>query len=183
MRRVAALSVALGVSSLLWVAPPSSAQPAAPAAADPPCYDNVSRFVDCGNGTVTDGATGIVWLLDADCFFLDYSGANTAAATLGDGQCGLTDGSSPGDWRLATREEWQAILAPSCPAPRIVGNGASGGCYVNAPWASGVQLTYWSSSTDSGNTQGAWGASLSTGTLVGASKAGSRFAWPVRKAR
>ena len=29
-------------------------------AADPPCFDNANRYVNCGNGTVTDTATGLV---------------------------------------------------------------------------------------------------------------------------
>jgi hypothetical protein len=29
------------------------------------CGDNTLRFADCGNGTVTDTATGLTWLKDA----------------------------------------------------------------------------------------------------------------------
>jgi len=78
---------------------------------DPPCFDNAHRYVDCGNGTVTDAVTGLVWLKAADCF--DYSGwaeAQTAASHLANGQCGLTDGSAAGDWRLATTDEWTATV-------------------------------------------------------------------------
>ena len=35
--------------------------------ADGPCFDNTNRYVDCGNGTVTDTVTGLIWLQDADC--------------------------------------------------------------------------------------------------------------------
>ena len=78
---------------------------------DPPCFDNSTRFVNCSNGTVTDTLTGLIWLFDADCFgFLFYSRARDAASGLADGQCGLTDGSRPGDWRLATKEEWDAFF-------------------------------------------------------------------------
>ena len=78
---------------------------------DPPCFDNANRYVDCGNGTVTDAVTGLVWLRAADCF--DHSGwaeAQTAASHLANGQCGLTDGSAAGDWRLATTDEWTATV-------------------------------------------------------------------------
>jgi hypothetical protein len=44
---------------------------------DPACFDNTSCYVNCGNGTVTDTRTGL----------------------------GLTDDSSPGDWRLPTEDE------------------------------------------------------------------------------
>src|SRR5437773_9255267 len=30
--------------------------------AAPPCSDNSNRYVDCGNGTVTDSVTGLTWL-------------------------------------------------------------------------------------------------------------------------
>ena len=35
--------------------------------ADGPCFDNTNRYVDCGNGTVTDTVTGLIWLQQADC--------------------------------------------------------------------------------------------------------------------
>src|SRR5262245_6995997 len=79
------------------------------------CYDNVgtNRFVDCGttglgtsNGTVKDMQTGLIWLKNANCFGLtNWADANIKAAALASGQCGLADGSKPGDWRLPTLEE------------------------------------------------------------------------------
>jgi hypothetical protein len=36
--------------------------------ADPSCPDDSGKiYVDCGNGTVTDNRTGLVWLKNADC--------------------------------------------------------------------------------------------------------------------
>ena len=78
----------------------------------PPCFDNANRYVNCGNGTVTDTVTGLIWLQNANCFGVqNYATANQAAAGLADGQCGLTDGSSAGDWRLPTKAEWEATVA------------------------------------------------------------------------
>ena len=78
----------------------------------PVCFDNANRYVDCGNGTVTDTVTGLIWLANANCFGTEtYADANTMAAGLADGQCGLSDGSFAGDWRLATEAEWQATVA------------------------------------------------------------------------
>ena len=34
-----------------------------------------------------------------------------ASCGLKDGDCGLTDKSAPGDWRLPTKAEWEATLA------------------------------------------------------------------------
>lgn len=92
--------------------------------ADPPCFDDANRYVDCGNGTVTDTVTGLVWLKNANCTWAQYSTVNAWAAALQDGVCGLTDNSSPGDWRLPTKAEWQATVA------RAVALGCTG---ANAP--------------------------------------------------
>ena len=59
------------------------------------------RFTDNTDGTVTDNLTGLIWLKDVNCFgpgvWLDaFADANNMA----DGDCGLTDGSSAGDWRI-----------------------------------------------------------------------------------
>jgi uncharacterized protein DUF1566/collagen triple helix repeat protein len=81
--------------------------------AAPPCFDDAHRYVNCGNGTVTDTVTGLTWLRTANCFSADkaYAAANQLAGALADGQCGLTDGSSAGDWRLPTKAEWLATMA------------------------------------------------------------------------
>jgi hypothetical protein len=77
-----------------------------------PCFDNTNRYVNCLNGTVTDTVTGLIWLQQADCLpNAQWDAANQAAAGLKDGDCGLTDGSSPGDWRLPTKDEWSATMA------------------------------------------------------------------------
>ncbi len=79
--------------------------------AAPPCVDLVNRYVNCGNGTVTDTATGLIWLRQWDCFGpLDWASAHLVARGLREGQCGLTDGSQPGDWRLPTLAEWRATI-------------------------------------------------------------------------
>ena len=91
------------------------------------------RFVDCGDGTVTDMDTGMVWLANADCIHL-YVGTATweeafaAVASLSDGTCDLTDGSSPGDWRLPTQDELDVLMVTA----RIFNCGtASGPCVMN----------------------------------------------------
>jgi hypothetical protein len=67
-------------------------------------------FVDNGDGTVTDERTGLIWLEDDDCYSIqNWDNAMSSAAGLNDGECGLTDGSAEGDWRLPTKEELQGI--------------------------------------------------------------------------
>lgn len=69
------------------------------------------RFTDNGNGTVTDNLTGLLWLKDANCF-----GARTWTDALSDcnglasGSCGLSDGSSSGDWRLPNVRELFSLV-------------------------------------------------------------------------
>jgi hypothetical protein len=152
--------------------------------AAPPCFDNSKRYWDCGNGTVTDTVTGLIWLKNANCFELqNYAAANTAAAGLQTGACGLTDSSTPGDWRLPTREEFEAILLSSCPTvPRIAGNGSPvTGCYSANPWATGVQSdAYWTSTTYAGVSSDAWYVYLGGGHVYSGAKAFTFYVWPVR---
>lgn len=63
------------------------------------------RFVDDGDGTVTDTLTGLVWLKRGDCLHDTWTGVLGAVATLASGQCGLTDGSNAGAWRIPNRAE------------------------------------------------------------------------------
>jgi hypothetical protein len=68
----------------------------------------VSFAGDNGNGTVT--VNGLVWLKNADCFGkVLYGSAQSAVAGLASGQCGLTDGSTPGQWRLPSIAELEMI--------------------------------------------------------------------------
>jgi len=78
-------------------------------------------YADCENGTVTDTRTGLVWLQNGDCFgAVAFSDALQAVAGLADQapgsdasgeDCGLADGSSPGDWRIPSVSEFEAMVA------------------------------------------------------------------------
>ena len=88
----------------------------------PPCMSSggsVEQFdpngtptlVNNGNGTVTDTRTGLTWLQNASCFgALAYEGAMIAVAALASGHCGLTDGSTVGQWRLPTLTELLSLI-------------------------------------------------------------------------
>jgi hypothetical protein len=151
------------------------------------CFNNVGRFADCGNGTVKDNLTGLFWLKDANCFGLkDWAAANIAAAQLANGQCGLTDGSVAGTWRLPTQAEWQGIVNSSCypsPGGPTIPDMSGGGCYATGTqWASGLQSDrYWSSTTYAIAPNNAWSAILSNGIVNPNFKAGTgAYVWPVR---
>ncbi len=158
------------------------------AAAASPCFDSLERYEDCGNGTLTDSVTGLIWLKNANCFGqLNYKEAQDQVANLKHGDCGLTDNSSPGDWRLPTIEEWDAtaVRAKSlvCTSPALTD--ASGyNCYSEAgrtQMFNGVQLTYyWLTTTHEDSPTNAWTVYLVNGDTATANKTTTFPVWPVR---
>ncbi len=163
------------------------------AKADGSCFnDNTNRYQDCGNGTVTDTVTGLIWLKNANCFGVrDWAAANTAAATLADPACGLTDGSSAGDWRLPTKAEWEATTAQadllSCIEPSLTGTSGTT-CWstsgVAVPFTGVPSNYYWSSTTSASLPTDAWIMYLNIGHWYGGSKSYYYLpVWPVRGGR
>ena len=69
------------------------------------------RFTDNGDGTVTDNLTELLWLKNAKCFGQNnWNDALVDSNNLADGQCGLSDGSSAGDWRLPNVREHLSLV-------------------------------------------------------------------------
>ncbi len=173
-------------------------------AADPSCPDDSGNiYVDCGNGTVTDNRTGLVWLQDASCYGVaEWAEGLTLVANLSDipdgsaaaaDDCGLSDGSSPGEWRLPTAAEWEAMIGdalglsgdPDCTgainAPTIT-NDSGTGCWKDGP-SSFIDIAasgYWSSTTDSASLTQAWSVALLAGSLQTFFKTSAGYIWPVR---
>lgn len=110
----------------------------------------IPRFIDNDDGTVTDELTGLIWLQDANCRNAAvtrdvaltyanafYDGYGLPAAML---DCGLSDGSIPGDWRLPNRFELESLLDLSRMDPAL----PAGHPFLN------VQSSYyWTSSYNS----------------------------------
>jgi hypothetical protein len=69
------------------------------------------NFIDNGNGTVTDVRTGLVWLKSAHQpgYYQQWNAAHSYCASLASGMAGLTDGSTPGQWRMPTIEELKGL--------------------------------------------------------------------------
>jgi len=165
------------------------------ATVDPPCHSATNRFADCGNGTVTDGVTGLVWLKTVHCsaFFgasRVYTSAHAAVATLGDGQCGLTDKSQPGDWRLPSRAEVEALInlavANGCGSPFLPDQTGLGCCGTGTCsfTSIAVDIGFWSATTVDTTPQNAWYYYLGAGTHVASVfKAVGEHVWAVRAAR
>jgi hypothetical protein len=157
-----------------------------------PCFDNTNRYVDCGNGTVTDTVTGLIWLKQANCYGRrNWANANAVAATLEDGQCGLTDDSSPGDWRLPTKDEWIATMARAnalgCTnagpgPPPVLTNDAGTDCQSVGPSSfTGVEaFNQWSSTTSEESPDSAWVGNLFNGFTPPFFKVSALNFWPVR---
>jgi hypothetical protein len=150
-----------------------------------PCIDKAKRYNDCGNGTVTDSVTGLIWLKQTDCLATkDWETAKKAAAAMKNGDCMLTDGSAPGDWRLPTQAEWEATmknaLAMGCTGPTLT-NDAGTGCMSAGPSSfTGVESDYyWSSTVVEGN-QRAYFGDIDHGHLLNGNLFNALRVWPVR---
>lgn len=179
--------------------------------ADPSCRDSSGDiFVDCENGTVTDSRTGLVWLQNANCLpfgdGIDWWTAMEFVAGLADmpegsaaelQDCGLSDHSSPGEWRLPSPAEWEAMVADAdamgC-VPTITNN-AGTGCWADCSFVvpgvpvaacsafRHVRFYYWSPTTLVTNPTNSWGVNLVFGNASEAVKENASLdirVWPVR---
>ncbi len=142
------------------------------------------RFTDNGNGTVTDNLTGLVWLQNANCFGQKaWATALTDANTLDSGECGLTDLSVEGDWRLPNMLELLSLVAWQYTNPALSNDAG------DDKWISGVDSAftgvlsnqYWSSTTIASLTGYAWGVNIGDGLSFGNTKTSLLYyVWPVR---
>ncbi len=160
----------------------------------------VPRFTDRGDGTVTDGLTGLTWLKDASCTdtvggiardsgLLDWPSALAWSNNLAAGQCGLSDNSVAGDWRLPNIVELRSLVDYSRHDPALT---------AGHPFTNVRPIWYWSSTTNPVYPGGAYNVGMSRGSVhvtgksaavFGASrvkkKAGAALlgVWPVRGGR
>lgn len=121
------------------------------------------RFTDNGDGTVSDNATELIWLKNGNCFGLrTWTQALSLVNNLANGQCGLTDSSSAGDWRVPNIRELLSLVdfgrsSPALPSDHLftdfVGNSA-----------------YWSSTTSANDADSAWSVDFTRGNTFIAGK-------------
>jgi hypothetical protein len=108
------------------------------------------RFIDRGNGTVKDNLTNLIRLKNANCSTINPANWATAlsnANSLANGQCGLSDGSVAGDWRLPNVKELQSLIDFGFSNPAL-SNAAGTAKWTEGNTFSGVLSTpYWSSTT------------------------------------
>lgn len=127
---------------------------------------------------------------DANCFgSTAWAGALADAASLFDGcsdcggtdnDCGLSDGSALGEWRLPNIRELRSLIHygvhdPALPDTSGVGQWSEGDPF----W--GVSMSpYWSSTSFSNSVTSAWGLHMSNGIDFANAVGNFAFVWAVR---
>lgn len=130
------------------------------------------RFTDNGDGTATDNLTGLIWLKNANCYGAQvWDNAILSTKTLNSGECGLSDGSLEGDWRLPNVRELHSLIDYGNYRPALPDN---------HPFTTVQSSFYWSSTTGAYNTSNAWFVSLNSGNVNGDFKTPTYYVWPVR---
>lgn len=127
------------------------------------------RFIDDENGTIYDSKHQLIALKRIGCFGKkSWPDALSTVRNLMHGDCGLTDGSRSGDWRLPTQEE---LL--------ILTEWKESGLFL------GVSSfdDFWSKDVCPGNTSNAWFISIDSGRVDQAAKWTENRVWPVRAAK
>ncbi len=146
-----------------------------------------TRFTDNNNGTVTDNLTGLIWLKNANCTDtvgginknvtdiegkLSWLSALTWCNNLAATSCGLTDGSTAGQWRLPNRFELESLLDLSKDRPPLP---------AEHPFNNVKSDYYWSSTSEVLiATSYAWYVSMASGLVRSAVKTDTNYVWPVR---
>jgi hypothetical protein len=143
------------------------------------------RFVDNGDGTVSDQLTGLIWLKDAGCLAsANWATALTAANQLASGACGLTDGSKAGQWRMPNANELESLVDVEHANPALpAGNGFTGVKLAAAYWSSTTYTAQASNAMAIRFTDGRWinGAAVDGGGGFDNNKTTSVNAvWPVK---
>jgi hypothetical protein len=132
------------------------------------------RFTDNENGTVTDNLTGLIWLRNANCYgSRTWNEALNDCNGLNSGECGLTDGSGPGEWRLPNVNELLSLIDRNRFNPAL----PSGHPFTDVQ---SVPPYYWSSTTYTSNTVYAWYVNMEYGGVTFYLETYTFFVWPVR---
>ena len=144
-------------------------------------WSATTRFIDNNNGTIRDDLTGLIWLKAAN-YNADSETTGTATwadalafcSALNSGECGLTDGSVAGQWRLPNREELASLVDYSRDNPAL----PVGHPFLFVQSGTG---NYWSSTSYADNTNIAWSVVFADGDVGADVKAGAtNYVWPVR---
>ncbi|MCL4300136.1 MAG: DUF1566 domain-containing protein [Anaerolineae bacterium] len=134
------------------------------------------RFTDNGDGTVTDNLTGLIWTKNANCTDMpsppphNWEYALTMAAAMESGDCGVSDGSAMGDWRLPNVRELMSLIDYENINPALP---------TGHPFTNVQNNIYWTSTTHK-ETGTAFHVYLTSGSLTGGPKDFNQYVWLVR---
>ncbi len=140
----------------------------------------IPRFADNNNGTITDKLTGLIWLKDGTCVegagTANWAGALTFVNSLHTGQCGLSDGSGAGQWRLPNVNELQSLAH--------TGSVGETNSWLASQGFTGLErLWYWTSTSAMVDTGMAWDMNFIDGHIQDGpidKSYGSDYVWAVR---
>jgi len=138
------------------------------------------RFIDNRNGTVTDNATGLIWLKNADRLgMISWDDALKACGNLSDDSTTLTDGSKAGDWRLPGKKELLSLIDYNYRDPALSNGTGKAMWKENDIFKNVKPRYYWTSNEYSA--EKAWYLDLGCGNVFFFYKANSYNIWPVRE--
>ena len=130
------------------------------------------RFTDNGDGTVTDNLTALIWLKNANCYGPpNWATALSNANTLANGSCGLSDGSTAGQWRLPNVNELHSLIDLTQSNPALP---------AGHPFTGVRSSFYWTSTPVADSTSYAWFVFLYNGVVGDDDETMTYYVWPVR---
>jgi hypothetical protein len=147
------------------------------------------RFTDNEDGTIKDNLTGLIWLKKANCGgTMSWSNALTFTHSLYDGwtgdgsggDCGLSDGSEEGDWRLPNVQELQSLVHYGVYDPAIPNTAGTGQWTEDDPFNDVQSYNYWTSTTYATDISQAWDVVITIGRVNNHDKGDTHYVWPVR---
>jgi hypothetical protein len=120
-------------------------------------------------------------LKNANCFGQrEWATALSDCNTLNSNECGLTDGSMEGDWRLPNLKELQSLLHLGVYNPALPNTAGTGKWTDNDPFTNVFSMFHWSSTTASYNALVAAGVYMYSGNVDVMVKTTSHYVLPVR---
>ena len=146
----------------------------------------VPRFIDNNNGTITDQVTGLVWLKDISCLppGLTFADAIAAIDDLNDSECGLSDDSVEGDWRMPNLLELISLIHYGYSSPALPNKNGDGHWGDGNPFTGlHVDGTYWTSTVYKGAPDSYFTLNIGAGNYQAATQSSVWLFWPVRGGR